>query len=553
MARLEIDNMQMATCLTSRKPIQVSRKGETYEGLSGSKHMVCKKSNVRNLGDLNPTQMRSAVQPKRRLHIGNKESDFAIVLSGRESRLHGEGWSRSMKHSKETNAGHVGLEKHLQTSLRALETKARKDEHHRFENLYVLLNKWTLAQSWREVNKRAALGVDKVSAHAFGANLTQELEKLESELVKGNYKANLVRRTHIPKASGGTRPLGIPTVRDKLLQTTCKQILEAIYEPKLHDFRFGYRRGTGPKDAIKYVAKELNFGKYGYVVEADIKGYFQNINHTHLMAMLAHDINDKAFLKLIEKWLKAGVLLEDKQVEKPQSGTPQGGVISPVLANVYLHYVLDLWFEKVVKRQLDGESMLVAYADDFVCAFRFKSDAERFMEALQRRFAKFGLELAKDKTNLIKFTRFEKEASGTVDFLGFSLKWQATRRGTDIVTHKTSKKRFNTSVQNIKQWIKENRNNRMRKLIDMLNVKLKGYYNYYGIAGNSGMLYKMETIVMRLLYKWLNRRSQRKSFSLREFHNKLNNEYPLQKPYIEAPNRQMTLNFKLDAIVGIYN
>lgn len=448
-----------------------------------------------------------------------------------------------MKHSKKTNAGHVGLEKHLQTSLRALEMKARKAGHHRFENLYRILNKWTLADSWNAVNKKAASGVDKVSARAFGENLTDELEKLESELIKGNYKANLVRRTHIPKASGGKRPLGIPTVRDKLLQTTCKQILEAIYEPKLHDFRFGYRRGTGPKDAIKHLAKSLNFGKYGYVVEADIRGYFQNINHTHLMAMLAHDINDKAFLKLIEKWLKAGILLEDKQVEKPTSGTPQGGVISPVLANVYLHYVLDLWFEKVVKKKLDGESMLVAYADDFVCAFRFKADAERFMEALTRRFAKFGLELAKEKTNLIKFTRFDKRASDTVDFLGFSLKWQVSRNGKDVVTHKTSKKRFKTSVQNIKQWIKENRNKRMRKLISMLNDKLRGYYNYYGIIGNSYMLEKMATIVMRLLYKWLNRRSQRRSFNWREFNTKLREHYHLQKPYIESQNHQMMFSF----------
>lgn len=449
-----------------------------------------------------------------------------------------------MKHSKETNAGHVGLEKHLQTSLRALERKAKTSPHHRFENLYKLLNKWTLAQSWRTINKSAASGVDKVSARAFAKNLSTEVSLLENQLIKGNYRANLVRRTYIPKATGGERPLGIPTVRDKLLQTTCKQILEAIYEPKFYEFRFGYRRGTGPKDAVKHLAKSLNFGKYGYVVEADIKGYFQNIKHQDLMKMLAHDINDKPFLNLVEKWLKAGILLEDKSIEVATSGTPQGGVISPILANIYLHYVLDIWFEKVVKKHLDGEAMMVAYADDFVCAFRFKTDAQRFMIALEKRFKKFGLELAKEKTNLIRYSRFSKETNGTVDFLGFSFRWQTSRKGKDIITHTTSKKRFQTSVRNIKQWLKENRHNRIRKLTDMLNVKLRGYYNYYGVIGNMQMLKKMDRIVKLQLYKWLNRRSQRHSFNWCEFNTKLRTLYPLQQPFIETQNHQMMLDFR---------
>lgn len=443
-----------------------------------------------------------------------------------------------MSRTKKTNSGHVGPVKHLQTSLRGIERKARNEKNHRFENLYGLLNKWNLGTCWQSVNKRAAVGVDKVSAIAFQSNLTQELESLEDSLKVRRYRAHLVRRTHIRKSDGGQRPLGIPTVRDKLLQTLVRNILEAIYEPKFQSFRYGYRKGRGPKECVKHLSKELNFGKYGYVVEADIKGYFQNIQHDQLLAMLAHDIADKTFIQLIKKWLKAGVLT-DSAVEHPISGAPQGGVISPILSNIYLHYVLDLWFEKVVRKHLSGDGMLIAYADDFVCAFRYRKDAERFMLALKKRFRKFGLELAHEKTNLISFSRFKQGRNSNFDFLGFNFNWRKSRVGKDIITHTTSKKKFRASVQNLKQWIKENRNCRIRKLMDQLNIKLRGYYNYYGVIGNSIMLTKMDTVVKRLLYKWLNRRSQRHSFTWKGFKERLKTQYPLQKPYIESIDKQM--------------
>ncbi len=480
-----------------------------------------------------------------------------------------------MHYSKETNAGQVGLGKHLQTSLNNIERKARYKKDHKFENLYRLLNKWNLGWSWQYINKRAAKGIDKISAKEFGANLTEEVTVLEKELKKGTYHANLVRRTYINKGSGGQRPLGIPTVRDKLLQTTCSKILEAIYEPKFYETRYGYRKGKGAKDAVKHLGKELNYGKYGYIVEADIKGYFQNINHETLIKMLAHDIADKPFIKLINKWLKVGIMTEENIIEKPQKGTPQGGVISPILANIYLHYILDMWFEKVVKSHMEGESMMIAYADDFVCAFRYKRDAERFMIALEKRLKKFGLELAKEKTKLIKFSRFSKDRNEDFDFLGFTFRWVISRKGKDIITHTTSKKKLQASVQKIKQWIKENRNCRLRKIIDLLNVKLrkrlnitshnlfskvlkpldilqtecelifkpflKGYYNYYGVINNYRMLEKMDLTVKRLLYKWMNRRSQRRSFNWIEFKKKLKERYPLQRPFTESMDEQMVL------------
>ncbi len=448
-----------------------------------------------------------------------------------------------MSHSKETNAGHVGPDKHLQTSLDNIERKARNCKEHKFENLYGLLNRWNIGQTWQFINRRAARGIDKVSAKEFSANLTEEVIKLEEELMNNGYHANLVRRTYIDKPDGDKRPLGIPTVRDKLLQTTCSKILEAVYEPKFYETRYGYRKGKGAKDAVEHLRNELNFGKYGYIVEADIKGYFQNINHEKLIDMLSHDIDDQRFIKLIKKWLKAGIMNGNNIVEKPYKGTPQGGVISPILANVYLHYVLDMWFEEVVKKQVEGESLMVAYADDFVCAFRYQKDALRFMNALEKRLEKFGLELAKEKTNLIKFSRFSKERNGSFDFLGFSFHWKVSRKGKDIIARITSKKKFKTSVQKLKQWIKENRNIRIRKLIDLLNAKLRGYYNYYGMVGNYQMIIKMDNVVKRLLYKWLNRRSQRRSFNWQEFKEKLKKHYPLIKPFTENTNEQMKIQW----------
>ncbi len=446
-----------------------------------------------------------------------------------------------MYHSKETDAGHVGLVKHLQTSLNDIERKATYDDNHQFENLYGLLNRWNLGEAWRSVNKRAASGIDRVGATEFQKNLTNEVISLENQLKNDAYRTNLIRRVYIDKANGGKRPLGIPTVKDKLLQTLCSKILEAIYEPKFYDTRYGYRKGKGAKDAVKHLAKELNRGKYGWVVEADIKGYFQNINHEILIKMLEHDIDDKRFIQLIEKWLKAGVMTEQNVVERPDKGTPQGGVVSPVLANIYLHYVLDMWFEKVVKEQLEGECMMMSYADDFVCAFRYHRDAVRFMEALKKRFAKFGLELAEEKTNKIKFSRFSKDRNGTFDFLGFTYRWITSRNGKDIIQTTTAKKKFIASVRKFKEWIRDNRHKRIRRMINQLNIKLRGYYNYYGVIGNYNSLDKMIEIVKRLLYKWLNRRSQKRSFNWNEFISKLQRNYPLLKPFVENGNEQLSV------------
>lgn len=448
-----------------------------------------------------------------------------------------------MSQSKETNAGQVEPKQHLQTSLIGIESKARRFKNYKFKNLSNMLNQINLIESWPKVNKRAARGVDKISAQEFQANLFIEVAKLEEELKAGTYKARYIRRTYIDKPNGDKRPLGIPVVRDKLLQTLCSTILEAIYEPKLYDFRFGYRREKGAKSAVKHLSKELSFGKYGYVVEADIKGYFQNINHEKLIAMLEHDIADKRFIRIIRKWLKAGILTEENIIENPHKGTPQGGVISPILANIYLHYILDMWFEKKVKREAEGESMMVAYADDFVCAFRYRRDAVRFMEELEARFKEFGLELAKEKTKMIKFSRFSKDRNEDFDFLGFTFRWEVSRKGKDYVSHTSAKKKFRQAIKRMKEWLMKNRHRRLENIIKQFNSKLRGYYNYYSVIGNSKMLWQMNELIHRLLFKWLNKRSQRRSFTWKAYKQMITKKYVLIKPFIENRHEQIVMDY----------
>jgi group II intron reverse transcriptase/maturase len=307
--------------------------------------------------------------------------------------------------------------------------------------------------------------------------------------------------------------------------------------------QYGYRPKIGAHNAIKDLTKELQFNKYSYIVEADIKGFFDNISHEWLIRMIQERIDDGALVGLIRKWLKAGILDVSHLVIHPATGTPQGGIISPILANIYLHFALDLWFDKIVKPRCEGEAYLCRYCDDFVCAFRYKKDAEKFYAALGHRLGKFGLELSKEKTNIISFSRFRKEENTHFDFLGFEFRWGVSRKGKDTIKRSTSKKKLRSSLLNFKVWCKENRDNRMRKITDMLNQKLRGYYNYYGLIGNYKSLWKFYTIAMETLYKWLNRRSQRKSFNWSEF-TKLTKWYGILKPKIlESQNHQLELQY----------
>ncbi len=430
----------------------------------------------------------------------------------------------------------------MQTSLREIANKAEREKKYRFQNLYTMLNEVNLLNSWKYMNKSASYGIDRVSAKEYEANLGENVKDLVSRLKRKGYRAKLVRRKYIPKPNGKLRPLGIPATEDKLLQVAVARVLEAIYEKDFMPNSFGFRRGMGAKTAIKELHYQLQYGWFGYVVEADIKGFFDNINHDWIVRMLEERIKDRAFIGLIRKWLKAGIMEPDRMVIHPATGTPQGGVVSPVLANIYLHYVLDLWVEKKIKRKCEGKIYLCRYADDFVCLFQFRKDAEMFYRELPERLEKFGLEVSEQKTRILSFSKFRMEENSRFDFLGFEFRWgMGGKTGKPQIKRRTSKEKFRKSLANFKEWCKANRNLRIRELLAKLNKKLRGYYEYYGIIGNSNSLRKFYRNVERILKKWLNRRSQRKSYTWHGYKLMLKH-YPLLEPKItEKRNYQLNL------------
>jgi RNA-directed DNA polymerase len=401
---------------------------------------------------------------------------------------------------------------HMQTSLRGIAKRAKEDPKHRFGNLYSLLNEKNLNWCFPQLNRKAAPGVDAVDWTAFEANLQENVSQLAIALKEKRYKAKLVRRRNIPKPGGKQRPLGIPVIGDKLVQTATAQVLSAIYEQDFLPCSYGYRRGKGPQRAALELSQKLHRGRFRWVVDADIKGFFDHIDHEWLLKMLEQRINDRAFLGLIRKWLKAGILEEDGRVVFPVTGTPQGGVVSAVLANIYLHYALDLWFEKVVKPHCRGDVMLMRFADDFVCCFQYREDERRFSKVLGKRLGKFELELSVEKTQVIKFTRFETENNNCFTFLGFEFRWGLSRSGKPLVTMRTSKKKFKLALAALLSWIKKERSKLgTAALLTKLKQKLQGHWNYYGVSGNYEMLSKFNSQACRLVFKWLNRRTQKKS------------------------------------------
>lgn len=408
-------------------------------------------------------------------------------------------------------------EDHMQTSLRGIANRAKLDSRHRFGGLYGLLNGAHLHWCFGRLNRKAAPGVDDVDWQEYAADLDQNIDHLVNDLKGHRYRARLVRRHYIPKGQG-RRALGIPVVGDKLLQACSAEILNAIFEQDFLVCSHGYRRKHGPRKAALELSQRLHRGRFGWVVDADITGFFDHIDHAWMIRMLAQRINDRRFLQLIRKWLKAGILEEDGQVLHPVTGTPQGGVISAVLANIYLHFALDLWFERVVKPRCQGSAIMMRYADDFVCCFQYANDARRFLAALTPRLAKFNLTLSVEKTQLIRFTRFETKGGDTFTFLGFTYRWGLSRTGRPLVRMATSSEKFTASLQAMTAWLRSQRCRlRSRELFATLARKVRGHCNYYGVSGNMLRLDRWYSEVRRLVFKWLNRRSQRRSCNWTEF------------------------------------
>lgn len=432
----------------------------------------------------------------------------------------------------------VGLEHYEPTSLRSIAIKAKEHAKHRFQDLYRLLNAPFLMYCWRDLNKDAASGVDEVTAETYQENLEVNIQKLAKRLKEKRYRTKLVRRCYIPKDNGKERPLGIPALEDRLVQLACAKILTSIFESDFVETSYGYRPNRSAKEAIEDLQFNLQFGNYGYVVEADIKGFFDNLDHDWLLRMLGERIDDGAFLTLVQKWLKAGILDTDGKVLHPETGTPQGGIISPVLANVYLHFVLDLWFEKRVKRHCRGESFILRYADDFICAFRYRDEAKRFYQELPKRLGRFHLSVAPDKTSLIRFSRFHPGMQRRIIFLGFETYWMKDANGNARVEQRTARKKLHGACSRIKEWIKLNRHLKGKAFIGALNRRLRGHYNYYNVPGNLSSLGRFYHWTIGCAFKWLNRRGgKRKSFTWQAF-SKAIDLLGIAKPKMVVVNRQ---------------
>lgn len=376
----------------------------------------------------------------------------------------------------------------------------------RVQSLMRYVNKETLAKSYSRQPKGKAVGVDGVSKEAYGENLNGNLDDLLKRMKQFAYRPYPVRRAYIPKGNGKMRRLGIPSFEDKVVQGVFKEILEGIYEPKFLDFSFGFRPNRSCHDAIQRVNKHIMADKVNYVVDADIKGFFDNIDHEWMIRFLEHDIADKNFIRYIKRFLIGGVVEDGKKVST-ELGTVQGGLISPVLANVYLHYVLDLWFEYVSKHEFSGEMYMVRYADDFVCLFQYEQEAKKFYQMLVERMKQFGLELAEDKSRIMPFGRY-KGTRESFDFLGFTHYNGKSHWGKYCVLHRTSKKKLTQKRQSAKQWLREHMHESIPETVEKLNKKLEGHYRYYGIYGNWIGLKKFYSYVKRELWRTKRRRDQ---------------------------------------------
>jgi group II intron reverse transcriptase/maturase len=408
--------------------------------------------------------------------------------------------------------------------------RARKFREEPLTNLSQFITTEMLYKEFRKLNKYSSQGTDGQDWFDYSLEAEERLPELLAAYKRGKYKAPPIRRVYIPKGKKGKRPLGIPTIEDKVLQSAVRRVMEPIYEEEFKDFSYGFRRNRSCHQAIEYMFEKVSFGKMRYIIDADIRNYFGSINHSILRDFLDRRVKDGVMRKMLDKWLKAGIL-EDKQIIYPEKGTPQGGIISPLLSNIYLHHVLDVWFSEVIQPRLKGRSFIVRYADDFVLGFEHAVDANRVMEVLPKRFEKYSLQLHPEKTRIINLHSSEK-GNRSFDFLGFTHYMGKSRKGTPVLKRKTSKKKFSNAIILMGDWLKRNRHLNLKELIYEINAKLRGHYNYYGITFNSRRLACFYHRVKALLYKWLNRRGGKPKWPWKRFTNLVNYWHPILKPRI---------------------
>ncbi len=415
---------------------------------------------------------------------------------------------------------------------------ARRDPDFQFTSLAHLLNVEYLRDCYESLNRNRAVGIDNVSWEEYGRNLDENLELLVSRLKRKKYKPIPARRVYIPKSEREKRPLGISALENKIVERGITWILESIYEQDFLNCSYGFRPNRNCHQALKELNDLIMFQPVNHIVEADIKGFFDNVSHEKLMEFIRIRIKDTTLLNLIKKFLKAGYIDEGVLV-KSDMGTPQGSILSPILANIFLHYVLDRWFETTVKSHVLGFCEIVRYADDFVCVVRYANDARRIERGLRNRFNKYGLELHATKSRNLSFGRFEREnaklqnrRANTFDFLGFTHYCDWSRKGNFKVGRKTSRKKYSAKCKEMNEWLKAIRNQVKTKLWwKILIAKLRGHFQYYGVSENYDGIVRFYLFTIRMVHKWMNRRSQKRKMSWDRFIKYLEH-YPLPKPGI---------------------
>ena len=430
------------------------------------------------------------------------------------------------------------LNKTLQ-KLSSISMSANSSPDKQFISLAHNLNTELLKDCYYNLDRNKAVGVDKVSWLEYKMDLDNNLESLVERLKKKKFKPLPARRVYIPKGNGELRPLGISAIENKIVESGITKILQSIYEADFLNCSYGFRPKRNTHQALNEVDTIIMTKPVNHIVEADIKGFFDNVNHDMLMEFIKIRIKDTSLLILIEKFLKAGYI-DNNLLIKTDIGTPQGSILSPLLANIFLHYVLDTWFEATVKTHTKGYCELVRYADDFICLVQYKDDAQKIKRALENRFTKYGLTLHPDKTKVFSFGRFERENAkqqnrkpNTFDFLGFTHFCDKTRQGYFKVGRKTAMKKFRAKIKELNIWLKQIRNLLPTKeWWKTLKAKLRGHFEYYGVSGNYPSIKRYYVLALRLVHKWLNRRSQKRSMSWSKLANYLT-LYPLPKPKIK--------------------
>ena len=423
----------------------------------------------------------------------------------------------------------------MSPGLSKVAERARKYPDARFMSIAHLLDEEALKRAYGRIRKDAARGVDGISKDKYGQHLEERIRELHGRLKEKRYRHQPIRRVHIPKAPGKTRPIGISTIEDKVVQGVLREVLEAVYEQDFLPCSFGFRPGRSAHDALRSLDQMAFRGGIKVVLEADIQAFFDSIDRKRLLELLQIRIADTSLLRLIGKCLHVGVL-DGEEFSTPEEGTAQGSILSPMLGNVYLHYVLDLWFELVVQPQLSGRARLIRYADDFVIGFEREDDAKQVLGLLHQRMAEYGLTLHPEKTRLVPFERPRKgedadECTETFDFLGFTILWSRSRSGSWILGMKTRKARLQRALKAFGEWCRSHRHLPLKVQHAALSRRLRGHYQYFGVNGNARSLEMLRHGAMRLWHKWLERRSQRGRLPWKRFNAYLD-AFPLPPPRV---------------------